>query len=245
MLFFTKPIVSIFFVKSILAIFFLVVAFISAISRLPFMGRTESKISSVSLTRIHKWSGFVFIGLFLVISYFCIRYVAFIGDKLSVRAVLHGFLALTLFAILSLKLSLVKFYRQFLKFVPQMGMTVFILSFEISLLSAGFFFLTRWWHPGMAKIQPSAISLSGEAQMGKELFDNKCSFCHYADQSETKIGPGLKGVLKKETLPVSGRPATPENIVRQLQNPYRNMPSFQNSLSEEDIKHLLAYLKTL
>ncbi len=79
---------------------------------------------------------------------------------------------------------------------------------------------------------------------GQTLFDNRCSFCHYADRTNSKMGPGLKGVLKGEKLPYSGRPATSENVKQQIRNPISTMPSFA-SLSEEDIAALLAYLKTL
>lgn len=95
-----------------------------------------------------------------------------------------------------------------------------------------------------AKKQPSEVSLSGDAQRGEALFDSKCTFCHYADRTDSKLGPGLKDVLKGEKLPVSGRPAIPENVTQQLMGPYKNMPSF-SSLSEQEIKDLVAYLQTL
>jgi cytochrome c2 len=60
-----------------------------------------------------------------------------------------------------------------------------------------------------------------------------------------KIGPGLKGILTREKLPVSGKPATPENVIHQLKEPFKDMPSFRSSLSEQDINDLIAYLKTL
>jgi cytochrome c2 len=235
-----------FFYKSIVSIFFLLVAFVSAISMLTLMGRTETerKINPVVLRKIHKWSGMIFIILFLGISFFCIKYVAFIGDKLSVRAVFHGVLALILFAVLLLKLSIVKLYRQFLKFAPPMGMTLFSLALVTTLLSAGFFFLTRW-HPPSVTVPTASVNAPGDAQIGKGIFENKCSFCHYNDRTEVKIGPGLKGILTRGKLPVSGKPATPENVIHQLKDPFKDMPSFRSSLSEQDINNLIAYLKTL
>ena len=35
----------------------------------------------------------------------------------------------------------------------------------------------------------------GDAAKGKEVFD-QCSVCHNADSTETKVGPGLKGLFK-------------------------------------------------
>jgi mono/diheme cytochrome c family protein len=42
---------------------------------------------------------------------------------------------------------------------------------------------------------------------GAGLFSKDCAACHYTDSKETKAGPGLKGILSGETLPVSGPPA--------------------------------------
>ena len=84
----------------------------------------------------------------------------------------------------------------------------------------------------------------GRVLMGRALFEAKCSFCHYVDRDQTKIGPGLKGVLTKASLPASGRPATLDNVRSQLKSPVGKMPAFA-SLSEQEIADLLAYLKTL
>jgi mono/diheme cytochrome c family protein len=94
---------------------------------------------------------------------------------------------------------------------------------------------------GKEKTQGAPV---GRVLMGRALFEAKCSFCHYVDREETKIGPGLKGVLAKASLPASGRPATPDNIRSQLGSPVGKMPAFA-SLSEQELADLLAYLKTL
>ncbi len=84
----------------------------------------------------------------------------------------------------------------------------------------------------------------GHALMGRALFEAKCSFCHYVDREESKLGPGLEGVLKNANLPSSGRPANPDNIRSQIESPAGQMPSFA-SLSDREVADILAYLKTL
>jgi mono/diheme cytochrome c family protein len=79
---------------------------------------------------------------------------------------------------------------------------------------------------------------------GKNLFDSNCNFCHHDNSTETIVGPGLKGILKKPRLPVSNRPATPQNVVRQLKHPFNRMPSF-DFLTDREISDILAYLNTL
>ncbi len=237
---------SFFLFKSILAIFFLFAAIIAVITMLSLMGKAERKISAQLLRKMHRVAGFVFSGLLLLISYFCLKYWAMVGDQLSTRAVLHGVLSLTLIIILILKLSIVQFYKQFLRLVPVMGIIIFVLSFVVFNTSAGFFFLRTLG----ARAQSSDISEStqtppqGSAEKGAALFENKCISCHFADKEETKHGPGLKNILKKEKLPFSKRPASIENIKKQLKTPFLTMPSFV-SLSKQEIADLIAYLKTL
>ncbi len=79
---------------------------------------------------------------------------------------------------------------------------------------------------------------------GRTIFNSKCFFCHDAESTKKKVGPGLKGVLKNPSLPVSGRPATAENIAKQLKTPFKEMPSF-SYLSEEDVLNIIAFLNTL
>ena len=239
---------SFFLFKSILAIFFLLAAIIAVISMLSLMGKTEKerKTSAKLLRKTHKGSGFAFTGLLLLISYFCLKYWAVVGDQISTRAALHVVLSLALIIVLILKILIVQFYKQFLKFVPIMGMIIFVLSFIVFSTSAGFFFLRTL----VAKPESPEISETPRAQIqanperGEDLFNSKCLSCHYADKEESKHGPGLKNILKKERLPSSKRPANADNIKKQLKTPFLAMPSFV-SLSEQEIADLIAYLKIL
>jgi len=88
--------------------------------------------------------------------------------------------------------------------------------------------------------------VEASAQKGAALFVEKgCGSCHYTDREDTKIGPGLKGLFKREELPLSRRPVTEDNVRRQLETPYENMPSFGDRLTKEEKDRLVAYLKTL
>jgi mono/diheme cytochrome c family protein len=237
---------SFFMFKSILAIFFLLAGIIALISMLTLMGKTERKADTKLLRKLHKGAGFVFAILLLVISYFCVNYWASAGDQISTRAVFHSVLAFAVLIIFVLKLLIARFYKQFLKFVPVMGLTVFALSFIVFTTSAGYFFLrTLCADAESSEISaPSSTTQKGEINKGAALFNRKCASCHITDREESQGAPGLKNILKKEKLPSSQRPATVENILLQLKKPFRVMPAFP-SLSEQEKADLLAYLKTL
>jgi mono/diheme cytochrome c family protein len=241
-----------FYAKSIMSLVFLAAGVVAVISMLTLMGRAEKKMSGTALRRIHKTAGVIFFILTLVISYVCIKYVASFGGSLTVRPVFHSVLALALFIVLLLKIMIVRFYREFLRIVPTLGMIVFILAFLVVGTSAGYYFLKAGSASGQEppaaeevpeESEPKEAS-AGSAELGSALYEQNCAFCHYADKADSKLGPGLLGFMKAEKLPASGRAPTAENITKQLLEPVGTMPSF-TSLTEKEIIDLIAYLETL
>ena len=83
----------------------------------------------------------------------------------------------------------------------------------------------------------------GNAAKGKEVFD-QCSVCHNADSTETKVGPGLKGLFKTEKL-VNGKAVTEANVRDFINAGGNGMPAYADQLSDQDKNDLIAYLKTL
>jgi mono/diheme cytochrome c family protein len=83
----------------------------------------------------------------------------------------------------------------------------------------------------------------GNAETGKTLFNSKCAICHNADSTDKKIGPGLKGV-KDGKLP-SGKDATYENLLENLNKGGGMMPAFEKLLSAQEKDDIIAYVMTL
>lgn len=84
----------------------------------------------------------------------------------------------------------------------------------------------------------------GDAEKGKAVFAQQCVMCHNATTTEKKMGPGLKGVFKKDKL-ANGKKATEQNIRTQVDNGGNGMPAYKDMLSEEERNDVIAYLKTL
>ena len=80
---------------------------------------------------------------------------------------------------------------------------------------------------------------------GKDVFDKKCSICHYPDSDAKKIGPGLKGLAKRGTFTVNSNKVTDETLKTWIENGDSLMPPFKDVLDEQQIKDLIAYVKTL
>lgn len=98
-----------------------------------------------------------------------------------------------------------------------------------------------------AKTAPKKAAASkGSATKGKELFDQKCGICHFADSDGKKIGPGLKGLNKRGTFSVNGnKKVTDENLKTWIEDGDSLMPPFKDVLDEAQIKDIIAYVKTL
>lgn len=91
----------------------------------------------------------------------------------------------------------------------------------------------------------AAGALSAAAAKGKEVFDQKCSICHFADSSNRKIGPGLKGLSKRGTFSVNSKKVTTENLTTWIESGDSLMPPFKDVLDAQQIKDVVAYVKTL
>jgi cytochrome c len=243
---------SLFMMKSILSVFFLIAAVVAIGAMLSLMGRAERTLSGKALRKMHRTAGWIAVVLLVIISYFCIRYVAMVGDQMSARAVSHGVLALILIVVLALKVLVVRRYKEFLRFVPVMGLIVFSLVFVVVATSAGFFFVRTWCgvtppeeSAGVTQAVSSGDALTGDTDAGREEFLSHCATCHNPDSEEPKIGPGLAGLFARERLLSSNRPPTPENVASQILDSVGTMPSFESRLSQQEIADLVAYLKTL
>src|SRR5450432_586650 len=88
-----------------------------------------------------------------------------------------------------------------------------------------------------------AADEKGDAAKGKEVFE-QCGVCHNADSDEKKMGPGLKGLFKKDKM-INGKKPTEANIRSRVDEGGSGMPAYKEMLSDTEKDDLLAYLKTL
>jgi mono/diheme cytochrome c family protein len=77
---------------------------------------------------------------------------------------------------------------------------------------------------------------------GAQVFQQKCSKCHYPTTTHSRKGPGLQAITKAPRLP-SGASPTDERLIQTIRKGRLEMPAAQ--LSDDQMKDLLAYLHTL
>jgi cytochrome c len=93
-----------------------------------------------------------------------------------------------------------------------------------------------------SRVLPAADK--GDAAKGKEVFEGQCGVCHNADSDEKKMGPGLKGLFKKDKL-TNGKKPTEANIRAKIDDGGNGMPAYKDMLSDQEKDNVIAYLKTL
>ena len=93
--------------------------------------------------------------------------------------------------------------------------------------------------------QKTSSSNAAAVKRGKDVFQQKCSVCHYDNSEQKKIGPGLKGISKRGTFSVSGNKITDDSLKAWIENGDQLMPPFKEVLEPGQIKDVVAYVKTL
>jgi cytochrome c len=82
-----------------------------------------------------------------------------------------------------------------------------------------------------------------DPEKGKEVFE-QCGVCHNADSEEKKMGPGLKGLFKRDKLK-NGKKVNEANVKAMINAGGNGMPAYADMLSDEERNNVIAYLKTL
>ncbi|MBI5641793.1 MAG: cytochrome c [Nitrospirae bacterium] len=249
---------QIFFFKSLLSVVVLVSVFVAMFTMFEMFGRTERRFDAERLRKIHRANGFMYLLLFFFISYLCLDFIVRTKAELSFRGAFHAVFSLAVLVLVFLKIAFNRFYRKYYSQVQILGLVVALLSFGVIGTSAGYYLLIT--KLGSDRSVGKAVEVRGEPMKamsvllvktdsesiakGKELYETKCYFCHDAYSIKAGVGPGHKGILKNPRLPVSGRPATPANVVQQLRTPFKDMPSYAY-LSDEEMQNIIAFLLTL
>lgn len=86
--------------------------------------------------------------------------------------------------------------------------------------------------------------LTPQEMRGHEVFVRECARCHDANDQRAKHGPGLQAMFKQKYL-ASGAPANDDRVTNVIMDGHGMMPAFGNTMDEEQLRDLLAYLHTL
>jgi hypothetical protein len=129
---------SLYLLKTGIAVVFVISGLTAFLSMMTLMGRAEKAGDPVRFRKVHRGSGLAFSILLLPLIVLGAKFWAEAGDFLSIRAGFHVVLAIAFVVLLILKITIVRVYRNFLKYVPALGMIIFTLAVIVFAISAGF-----------------------------------------------------------------------------------------------------------
>jgi len=89
------------------------------------------------------------------------------------------------------------------------------------------------------------LGLNPQQSAGRRIYDRHCDQCHEPYSTSGKKGPALKGVFKKQYLSESGLPANDERVGEIIRAGRSKMPAFGQTLDQQQVEDLLAYMHTL
>ena len=126
-------------IKTIVAALFLAAGTGAFLTMMSLMGRPGRGGDTGKARKVHKVFGWLYVALLVPLAYLGIGFVGDMGDGMPTRAVFHVVLAVTLIALLLVKVLIVRFFKGFVKNAPALGMALFVLTIVIFLVTAGFF----------------------------------------------------------------------------------------------------------
>ncbi len=89
------------------------------------------------------------------------------------------------------------------------------------------------------------LGLNPQQIAGRRIYDNYCDRCHAPYSSRGRQGPSMKGVFRRQYLPMSGMPANDDRVTDVVRLGRNKMPGYAQVLNQLQINDLLAYLHTL
>jgi cytochrome c len=97
---------------------------------------------------------------------------------------------------------------------------------------------------GAPQTQAKTAIVSANTAQGQTLFSNRCAICHYDHSDARKIGPGLKGIYARGKF-ADGKKLSDAGMIARVAKGGEDMPGLKDPLKPEEIRALIAYLKTL
>ena len=89
------------------------------------------------------------------------------------------------------------------------------------------------------------LGLNPQQAAGRRLYDNYCDRCHAPYSSRGRQGPPMKGLFKRQYMPLSGMPANDDRVGDIIRLGRNKMPGYSQVMTQQQIEDLLAYMHTL
>jgi ferredoxin-NADP reductase len=133
--------------------------------------RVKAAKASSRMLALHRIGGYLFIAVFLVMSYFMVARLRGGADN-SATVAIHLSLAMLLSPLLFIKVLIARYYRNQHNLLMPLGLTIFVLSFVLIASTAGPYLVRS------SRVERAAIDLNPAV----DLMQKRCSKCHNLDR---------------------------------------------------------------
>ncbi|MGA1791343.1 MAG: hypothetical protein ACMUIM_07650 [bacterium] len=162
--------------STIISIVFLFVGAFTVYVMMSIMGAHQPAKPEL-YRKMHRIAGWIYVILFIAMLLFMLGKLEKYWEEPPSRITLHISLALILFLLLFLKVIIPRFFPRLGKNLFLIGFSVYLISFTLVGLTAGYFIIRRSKQlPYISHAELPERML--DERFGKELFITKCSTCH-------------------------------------------------------------------
>src|SRR5215472_12599017 len=191
----------------VLGLSFVLVGGINVWLVLEAWSRVKAAGASSRMLALHRISGYVFIGLFCVMTYFMVVRLRGGGTDASPNVTIHLALAMILSPLLFLKVLIARYYKSQHGLLLPLGLTIFVLAFVLIASTAGPY-LVRVTRIEEVSIDPAHVPpVAIDVNQASDLMQRRCSKCHNLDRvvGARKDAPGwLATVNRMRAMPGAG-----------------------------------------
>jgi ferredoxin-NADP reductase len=138
--------------------------------------------ASSRMIALHRIGGYLFIGLFCVMTYFMMARLRGGGADNSATVTIHLGLAMILSPMLFIKVLIARYYKNQHNLLMPIGLTIFVLSFVLIASTAGPY-LARASRVEQVSLDPGhAQPVTIDLNQASDLMQKRCSKCHNLDR---------------------------------------------------------------
>jgi ferredoxin-NADP reductase len=144
--------------------------------------RVKATNVSSRMLALHRIGGYVFIGLFCLMTYFMVARLRSRGTDTSATVTIHLSLAMILSPLLFIKVLIARYYKNQHGLLMPIGLTIFVLAFVLIASTAGPY-LARATQIEKVSIDPAHVPpVTIDVNQASDLMQRRCSKCHNLDR---------------------------------------------------------------
>jgi len=168
-------------INTIFGLLFIAFGAVAVLIMLDLRGYTKDRNINSKLIIAHKIFGYLFLTVFVFMTFVMIYKISDYQEALTPRITLHVIMGIILIPMIILKILIVRRYKKLSADLLSLGKTIFLTAFTLSLITTGYYYLH--------KSDIRYISISDfdtdmlDENIGRVILQGKCGKCHTLERA--------------------------------------------------------------